>query len=325
MLRFPRAFVFLVGWTLLPVLCIADEHPRAQIERMAAAASSVSFHGLLVYGYGNYSEPLEIARLQGSPTRERLFTLRGSPREVFRQDDHVRWVLPDQGVVLIEKAQQGRRRFSDITAPQLDVLDEYYSLKVVGDDRIADRGATVIDLQPLDDYRYGYRLWLDRETGMLIASECRSADGEIIEHFMFVQLETDPPADAIEARIGDNGLDVIEVPRPPEDESADEWRATRLPPGFELLSRGSRWRPGDDEPVQHLLYGDGFGAVSIYIADGQDVGFHGQSGKGATRMAGANREGHHITVVGEVPSATIDMVLSGVQRRAGGSDDGNGN
>ncbi|MCP1675907.1 sigma-E factor negative regulatory protein RseB [Natronocella acetinitrilica] len=295
-------------------LVAADGDAREQIERMSAAAASTSFHGVLIYGYGGHTEPLEIVRLLESGPRERLYTLRGAQREVFRQEDHVRWVLPDQGVVLIEQGRESRRRFTDITASQLDALASYYELAVIGEDRVADRPAIVLELKPRDEYRYGYRLWLDDETGMLLASECRTADGEVIEHFMFVELNMNPPPEAILPRLSDDGLEVVEAPSPSIHDEAGQWEASEVPAGFQLLSHGKRSRRGGGEPVEHLLYGDGFGAVSIYIAEGEDMDFHGHSGKGATRMAGANRDGYHITVVGEVPSATIEMVLSGVRR-----------
>ena len=305
-----------LGLTLVlaPLAAAADTSPRDLIERMVSAAGNVSFHGVLVYGYSGHAEPLEIVRIQESGPKERLYTLRGHPREVFRDDSQVRWVLPEQGIVLVEKGRESRRRFTDITGAQLDSLDEYYVVERAGTDRVADRPAEVLDLKPRDEYRYGYRLWLDAETGLLIASECRNADGEVIEHFMFIELDTDPSEAALEPRLPDADLELVEAPEPQQSESDGEWRASQLPPGFELLSHGQRWRKGEDEPVEHLLYGDGFGAVSVYIAHGEDMDFQGHSGKGATRMAGANVDGHHITVVGEVPSATIEMVLSGMTR-----------
>ncbi len=297
------------------VVTAEDPAPRQHIERMVVAAGAVSFHGMVVYGYGGHAEPMEIVRLQESEPTERVFTLRGPPREVFRKEGRVRWVLPDQGIVVTEQARDARRRFTDISSAQLDALDEYYELELAGEDRVADRSAVVLDLRPRDSYRYGYRLWLDQETGLLLASECRARDGQVIEHFMFVELDTDPSPSSLEPRLSDSGLKVVEVPEGPASDEEHRWHATRVPPGFTLLSHGKRWRRGQEEPVEHLLYGDGFGAVSVYIAQGEDMDFHGHSGKGATRMAGANVNGHHVTVVGEVPSATIEMVLSSVERR----------
>jgi len=319
------------GWTVALVLGIPsvlsafDQHSangnespaaRAQIERMVVAADALSFHGLLIHAQGDHIESLELVRWIDGGVRERVHTLRGPQRELLRHEQGMRWAMPDRGVVVHEHRPRPQGRFSAITREQLAVLSDYYTLDDGGTDRMAGREAQVVVLHPRDEYRYSYRLWVDDETGLLLASQCLSEHGAVIEQFMFVQLQFDPDPALREPVVSLDGLAVVSGQEADATPGAGDpaWRATDLPPGFALLRHGRRRAPGGTFEVEHLLYGDGFAAVSVYVAPSENLDFTGHSRHGATRIAATTIDGHHVTLVGEVPTRTLERVLRGIER-----------
>jgi sigma-E factor negative regulatory protein RseB len=306
-------------WAMEAASVAGDESPEARrhIERMVEAADALSFHGLLIHAQGDHIESLELVRWIDGGVRERVHTLRGPQRELLRHEQGMRWAMPDRGVVVHEQRPRPQGRFSAISREQLAVLSNYYSLDHGGTDRIAGREAQVVTLHPRDEYRYSYRLWVDDETGLLLASQCLSEHGSVIEQFMFVQLEFDPDVRLREPVVPLDGLAVVSGPDSDAISGSGDpaWRATDLPPGFALLRHGRRLAPGGAFEVEHLLYGDGFAAVSVYVAPSENLDFTGHSRHGATRIAATTIDGHHVTLVGEVPTKTLERVLLGIERR----------
>ncbi len=314
-----RVFLHSVVLTALLVgVASADEsEPVAQalLKKMVDAAGSVVFTGTLVYGDTHSLDAMEVVRI-GDQQRERIVTLTGQHREMLRDASRVSWLLPQERMLIVDQSE-GQRRLTELTRDQIRSLPQWYNLRVNGADRVAGRDARVVEIAPRDDYRYAYKLWLDRETGLLLRSQCRNADQELLEHFMFVSLELDrdKAGQSIDYTIDSSGFRKVESAVETLNESRQDWQAADLPPGYRLLSAHLRSPPGSQETVQHYLYGDGLGAVSVYITTGGENGLEGFAERGNTRMAGQEHGEYHITVVGEVPRATVERILGGMQRR----------
>lgn len=307
------------GLALCSALTAAErtvDDPRIWLQRMADAARTVSHSGELVYAQGDRLDALRIIRLrEESNQRERLYSLNGAGREVLREEGKVVRVFPGERAVMVDKTD-GRRRLTDITSAQIRELESWYAVSMAGVDRIADRPTMRLRIVPHDEKRYGYTLWLDRETGLLVRSQMHGTEGDVLEEFMYVNLRIGPvEPDAVQSV---HALDAYRrIGRKPaaRPENGDAWAATYLPEGFELLS-DEWWRmPGSPDPVRHLLFGDGLGAVSVYIAPTSGKTFHGQSGSGAIRVAGRVIGDYQVTVMGDVPQQTVTGILQGLERR----------
>ncbi len=313
-MRLTGKLLWLVLFSLAPAPLAAESSPSPEslLLQMAGAAASVSFHGLLVYGQSDRLDAMEVVRA-AEHGQERVYSLTGQPREMVRQDHETRWVLPRERTVLVDRAQR-RQRPGGISREQVAELPRWYRLKVRGTDRVAGRVSRVLYLEPQDAYRYGYRLWLDKETGLLLRSECRDQDSRVLEHFMYVQLELDggDVSSALRARIPDSGFRVVDSGTANIDDPDERWLARDLPPGFRLLEANRRKPPGAEESVLHYLYGDGLAAVSVYITQAPKHELEGYAERGNTRMAGRTVAGHHVTVVGEVPRVTVERILDGI-------------
>ena len=94
------------------------------------------------------------------------------------------------------------------------------------------------------------------------------------------------------------------------------WAPNRLPPGFSLTTY--RYQPGDDggSAFEHLVYGDGLAALSVYVESaGDEPSRPGSTQKKGTMHAYTGcQDGVVVTVVGNVPAPTVELVGRSVQR-----------
>jgi negative regulator of sigma E activity len=69
--------------------------------------------------------------------------------------------------------------------------------------------------------------------------------------------------------------------------------------------------------VQHFVLSDGLAMVSVYIekslADEQAL--EGESSMGSVNAYGRRVDGHRVTVMGEVPKATVKQIAEAVARK----------
>lgn len=289
---------------------------------MTQAAQTLNYDATFVYVQGRQMEAMRIIhRADSSGERERLVSLSGVPREIIRDSTGVVCILPDRSSVFVEK-QRVRKPFVGGAAVETEQLARHYDFLMVGRDRMAGQGARVIGIRPKDQYRYGYRLWLDEKNGMLLKSELISNDGAVIEQVMFTSLKLldDVPASALEPSLGGEGFvwhkETKESgPAAQEQEGDKNWEVTRRPDGFVLTLHERRGMQGSDTPVEHLMFTDGLASVSVFIEEleGNKQVLKGASRLGAVNAYGVVVAGHQVTVVGEVPQATVSLIGESVQ------------
>ena len=94
------------------------------------------------------------------------------------------------------------------------------------------------------------------------------------------------------------------------------WTVTRVPPGFIKIVDGYRRLRGARQ-VAHLVYSDGLVAVSVFI---EPIGVAASHPIGISRQGGINvvirqQDDNLVTVLGEVPVATVRQIAHSVARR----------
>lgn len=131
-------------------------------------------------------------------------------------------------------------------------LDQHYRLSVEGRERIAGRPSVRLDVIPLDNMRYGHRLWLDRETALPLKQVLVDIDGHILETFQMTELV---PPELYEDSVAFGPSHAI----PP-----DPWQPGWLPAGYEPLPLPVS-QSVTNIPLSHRLYSDGLSSFSVFI------------------------------------------------------------
>ena len=172
---------------------------RDWVLRMLQAGQSLNYKGNMVGIRGTNVELMGIVhKIDADGEQERIYSLNGTPREIIRKSGELICYLPDKNMGLQGKLFQDQRFFPAFTDSELVKLDDYYTFQLGQMDRIVGRDAQTIKINPKDEYRYGYQLWIDKETGLLLQSACVDHEGTALERYMFTEVEINIPIDESE-------------------------------------------------------------------------------------------------------------------------------
>ena len=298
------------------VTLAADHAPREQLARMSDALRSLSYEGTLVYLHDNKLETLRIVhRVEDGQVREQLVSLNGPVRTLTREKGRVTCELSNSHPISVP-GHGVKRDLLHARAIDPRALAEHYLVHPLGAVRVAGRQADVVGIVPRDGLRYGYRFYLDRESGLPLKSDLIGQESDPIEQIMFTSLQIQPSGERPPAA-AEPGSD------PPRRDVAAQvpesvpWRFVELPAGFGVVMH-DKSRDAAGQPVVHFVLSDGLASVSVYVESDPQEGLDGATRIGAVHAAGNRVSGHQITVVGEVPSVTVAAVLAGIRHRGEG-------
>ena len=297
-----------------------SDEARDWLERMSDALATRNYDGLFTHSTAGQVESMRIVhRVAKGRSLERLVSLDGSGREVVRTEEEVHAYLPDRKVVLVEPRSDNGSLLKTLPTPG-PTLDSYYELSLKEGTRLLGRDIVVIDVRPRDAYRYGYRLWLDKETAMPLRSVVGDGAGRQVEQILFTRLEMKDkiPAKEIEPAVDATGFQWIRTDRKlaamPQLPTNHGWRPLRVPPGFRLIASRLQPMPGSPMPAQHLIFSDGIAAISVFIEPGPSTGSRPPeaSSMGSANAYSMSVQGHIVTAIGEVPANTVREIATSV-------------
>jgi len=315
-----------VRWLVVVLLTTAgqvcaQESARQWLDEMSSALQTLDYDGTFVYLHDNKLETMRIVHQQTEGgEKERLFSLTGSPREVLRDDRTVTCIMADNKSVMFGK-RRSRQPFP-VVPRDLDALSDYYQLEDAGEDRMTGYMTRVIKIKPKDALRYGYRFWIDKETRMLLKFDLTGVDGKAIEQLMFTSLGIGGgiPAAALEPSLTGDGYAWYRQEnsdrKPVRNTDAPGWTVERLPAGFRMVNFQHKRMHQDSVSAEHMVFSDGLATVSVYVeklAEGK-APVTGLSSMGAMNAYRAEVDGYQVTVIGEVPGVTVQMIAHSVSR-----------
>lgn len=294
------------------------------LEKMAVAMKTLNYEGAFVYVHGNQIESMQIIHgMDKTGEHERLFSLNGAAREILRVNDELKCILPDSRAVLVEKSRP-KQYIPPALLTITKKLGRFYEFKVLGEDRVANKVAQIIAVRPKDSYRYGYRLWLDRKTGLLLKSDLVNTRGMALEQIMFTRLDIldHMPTEHLKPAISGRDFKWFENKEKPDASSSNEgsagksgWEVMHVPGGFTKSMQKIHPLPANRMPVEHMVFTDGLSSISVFIEmlqESKDI-FEGISHMGAVHAYGTMVSGHQVTVVGEVPKDAVMMIGDSVR------------
>ena len=313
---------------LLSAVAVAADDPREWLERMNHALTANDYEGVFTHWQGNKVEMLRIIhRVKNGEVRERIVSLDGSGREFIRSGTELTCYLPDKKTVLVEKRPEESPLLGNF--PTFDEAStQFYDVKEEERTRFNRRNTRIIKVTPKDEFRYGYRLWIDDSTAMPIRTQLCDARGKVIEQVVFSDLTFNAriPDSAFKPEVSTEGFAWLrnDTPTPTLAAAGSPvlWNALKLPPGFALRARAAQTMPGSTDPVAHLVYSDGLASVSVFVemrtqvqqglaADGQAT--TGEAQVGSSSVFSTVSNGYKVTAVGEVPPETVKSIASSMK------------
>ncbi|MEC5216424.1 sigma-E factor negative regulatory protein RseB [Actimicrobium sp. GrIS 1.19] len=304
-----------------------DENRDAQnwLRRIQVAAQKVNYWGTFVYQQANQVRTSRITHIHdGKNEMEKLEILDGKPREYIRNNDEVVCYVPEIHTLFIEK-RPAPEVFPAILATNPADVTLHYTVKRGESGRVAGYDTQALLLEPKDNLRYGYKLWAEKATGLLLRAQTLNDKQEVIEQIAFTQLEI---GNINRSRVKPSFTNTAgwhtenSVMSPVTVQS---WTVKSIPAGFKKIREMKRLisdsapqgESNGSAPVQReliqLVFSDGLAAISVFIEPGSRSRTEGSMQQGAVNITGKRQGDFWLTIVGEVPEAAIKQVANSIE------------
>jgi sigma-E factor negative regulatory protein RseB len=308
----------------------AADDPWFVLEKTAYAARELNYQGIFTYQNGKQNISVQITHMNNNGqemTRNVVLESghqatspqAGQTREVYSQGRDIVIVRPQNQKMVIEK-RRGQNLFPAMLPTELVAIKASYVARLGGVESIAGREAQIVDLVPNDAFRYSYRIWADSEYGLLLKMTLIDSKNQTLEQIAFSQLSTlnsqdtnwfQPKIDVKKSYVMEDTTAVNHVNNHPVNSN---WVVTELPVGYVKVDHRAIVVPGKSAPVDQMIFSDGIASVSLFI-EPLTKGMRPKMGHmliGSTNLCANVIEGYQITVVGEVPEATVMQIAKAV-------------
>jgi sigma-E factor negative regulatory protein RseB len=257
----------------------------------------------------------------GSLQVERVESLTGAPRSTFRRNDEVVTFMPESRVVRTER-RESLGLFPSLVKAADSSIPEFYSARRLGGDRVAGFETDVVQLAPKDNLRFGYRIWSEKKTGLVVKLQTVDAEGNVLEQAAFSELALDAPVrieKLSQMMSATDGWRVEKSDAVKTTAAAEGWQLKSDVAGFKPISCYLRPLAGAPVPEGTLqwVFSDGLAAVSLFV-EAYDRQRHTQEGmfsSGATQTLTRRIQDWWLTAVGEVPPQTLKAFALSLERR----------
>jgi sigma-E factor negative regulatory protein RseB len=295
--------------------------------RMHEASRKRSYIGTFVVSSGGAMSSAKIWHVcEGDQQMERVETLTGAPRSIFRHNDQVVTFMPDHKVVRSEK-RESLGMFPQLLQSTDNRIADYYKVRQEGAERVAGVEADIVVLVPRDQMRFGYRVWTEQKKGLVVKLQTLDTDGKVLEQAAFSELQLDAPVKMDKLLHMMGKVEGYRVEKPvlvKTTASAEGWVLKAPVAGFKPMScykrpavaASSVGPAAGEEPLQ-WIFSDGLASVSVFVEpfDRQRHDKESSLSMGATQTITRQLDAYWVTVMGEVPMATLKLFASGLERK----------
>lgn len=315
--------IFTCSLLVISVPVFAEGHDNLTLERLGLVAKKLNYDGIFSYQAGNKLQSIRIIHYADQQREvERIVSLNGVSREVIRTNDMVTCVYPE-GKPVQENHRPLGRGFPTDLLQRLATASDYYQMVKGQQERVANHHTQELLMKPIDNYRYGYSLWIDKEHDLLLQANLIDQAGDVLETFAFSSIEmgVDIPDELLKPQIQGNEMtwnrqqQKIKYQIIAKAKESSLWHFNWLPEGFKLVTQKNRFKAKNGAAIEQRVYSDGLNSISVFIEKirAQHGHLHGQSRKGNVSVFGTIISGHFVTVVGEVPSITVEKVANSIE------------
>ena len=195
----------------------------------------------------------------------------------------------------------------------------------------------MVQLAPKDTLRFGYRVWSERKSGLVVKLQTLDGDGRVLEQAAFSELQLDAPVSMNKLSQMMGNTDGYKVERPDlvkTTAQAEGWALKAPVAGFKPMSCFKRMVTTGEgtgsENAMQWIFSDGLASVSLFV-EAFDRQRHVREGllalgatntltrrvadKAVTDKPGEKSGEWWLTVVGEVPLQTLMGFAQALERK----------
>ena len=279
------------------------------LDKMTRAMEVNNYQGTLIIRQADKVDALFVQHgIDKSGVWESLEFLNGESRKVIRKKDTVKTIFPERELVTISHEIE-RNPFHPQLPKNLSNLKQYYNIQLAGQGRIARKNAQILEIKPKDRFRYGFKFWLDIDTGLLLRCDLMNKD-DVVEQLMFSELTVLNKSPESLAETEYKNFQSVDLDLGRHQQAVNVWNADQLPDGFMLTRSSTKPSSAGSGLVHQMVYSDGIASVSVFVEKQMSAqkALSGVSKMGAVNAFGMPVNGHQVTVIGEVPVDTVRLI-----------------
>ena len=298
----------------------APSDPIAWLARAAQAARAVTYEGVYVHSNGERTSTVRVAHVNhAGEEHERIEPLDGASMEIVRRNDEMYCRFPDAKTVRLDP-RITNRFFPGILSATAETIAASYDVKLGKSERVLGHECQWIRLEPKDELRFSQRLCSELSTGLILRAKVLNGQRQVIEQYTFTDLRIGPQATRADLKsIFRARSRQWLTDGQPRDETANAdtgWTVGRAPHGFQKVAELKRTLPGRGQPVSQIVLTDGVASLSVFVETAAHPRAIEASSEDGTTAFYARPMGEQlVTVLGEVPLATAQLVARNVARR----------
>jgi sigma-E factor negative regulatory protein RseB len=293
---------------------------KRSFERLSIALRELNFSTSFVVVKNNQAEPYHwlhgntVNTTDGPQVElEILALLNGPRRDILRIDNIVSYIEPEYAPYSITSPHISGP-IPAVFSQDISVIENNYHFVSVGRSRVLGRIAQLIRIVPKDTHRFGYWVWLDQQSGLLLKLAIITRKGQLLEQIQFTHLEiTDELSEHLKQ------LQVTDLPKTIDITTKQEatklaWQVNWLPNGFKQIKSNIHRMNASKKAVEFMLFNDGLVDISVYVNPSKDkqrvIEF---ANDGATLVLNQVISNVEVSVVGQIPVATAKKIVNSVR------------
>ena len=325
--RFAAGMFVALVLSASPWVCAQEASINSWLMRLHEASRHRTYTGTFVVSAAGQMASARIWHVcNGDQQVEQVDTLSGTQRSTVRVNNDVITFYP-QSKTAVAEHRESLGLFPNLLTSDAAEIGDHYRMKTLGTERIAGLDAEIVQLQPKDALRYGYRVWSEKQSGLVVQLQTLDSGGNVLEQSAFSELQLDAPVNKakLTQKFSDTAGYRLER-RELRSTTAKEqgWELPASVAGFRPMGCYSRPEsivvggPLNRSSIMQWIFSDGLATVSLFV-EAFDPRRHTHEGAselgGATHTLTRRLDGWWITGVGEVPTSTLTLFVQGLQRR----------
>jgi sigma-E factor negative regulatory protein RseB len=309
--------LFMVFWFSLKTVCAEESSVDAHqtLLNTLKAMSALNYQGTVAFLRNGKLETMKYTHINDKGLeQEQLSSLNSPLREIVRDADQVTCLFKATQQTIIDHRPFERSFLVDLPKNLAD-LDAGYNLTIVGEEDIAMLPAYVVQIQPKDDYRYVRKIWIDKQQFLPLKLEVYDNSGATIEQFVFTELQVKDGLTTVDVKAAETSKSkhIHQMQNQSSDQAA--FVISDLPVGFKEVFFARMIGHDSNQAIDHLLLSDGIASVSVYMENRTTLIQPGLQTSGAINSFSRIIEHSELTVMGEVPAKTVELIARGITLR----------
>ncbi|MGQ8365078.1 MucB/RseB C-terminal domain-containing protein [Glaciecola sp. 1036] len=242
---------------------------------------------------------------------EQLSLLNGPGSEQFAYQGKVSIIEPGYPAYSIA-GDYVRSPIPDALMRSSELLEKGYDSIIMARNRIAGRMAQQVRVVSKDKTRFGYHLWIDETTGMLLKLNTYNLEGQLIEQIQMTQIKFGDEVDQVFANFNPDYLPEVRTVYA-NQEIPFSWDVSYMPVGMEVVKRSQHRIQGTGQLTEYIMLSDGLIDVSIYLIKANLAFDEKQSWHSGLNAVVTKSDGQYqVTVLGRLPSQTAYKIANSI-------------